>query len=178
MATRRSAVALPDLRALVDYDRAVYERFVRKIRRLPWRTATRKRGIGHESLFATLVHILNVREVWLSYIIWGRNSDPELEALFQDTTRKPKDWKQFQAYSKRVWDGTATTLRRLTAKDLGRRVSVFWMPGTYTVRDAFFQVSYEEAHHLGEIIGALWQDDVEPPAMTWLDVRRGLARRG
>jgi uncharacterized damage-inducible protein DinB len=169
--------SIDDLRGLVDYDRAVYARFVRRIRRLPWRAVTRKRGIGHESLFATLVHILHPREVWLSYIIWGRNSDAELETLFADPRRQPTDWKEFDAYARRVWAETAATLDRLKSRDLDRRVSVFWMPGRYTVRDAFFQVSYEEAHHLGEIIGALWQDDVAPPPMTWLDVRRGLGRR-
>jgi uncharacterized damage-inducible protein DinB len=171
--SRAPRSSIDDLRALVAYDRAVYARFVRRIRRLPWRTVTRKRGIGHESLFATLVHILHPREVWLAYIVWGRNSDAEIEALFGDARRQPKNWKEFDAYAKRVWAATLATLDRLKPQDLDRRISIFWMPGAYTVRDAFFQASYEEAHHLGEIIGALWQDDVEPPAMTWIDVRRG-----
>ena len=33
------------------------------------------------------------------------------------------------------------------------------------------QVTLEQAHHLGELIALFWQIDVEPPEMTWIDVR-------
>ena len=169
--------SLHDARAIVEYNRGVFERFARRVRRLPGKEAFRRRGIGHESLFDTLVHILNVQEVWLVYIVRGRNSDKELGALFEDSRRHPRDWKGFDAYAKRVWAGVEETLAGLTPRALGRAVKVFWMPGDYTFRDAFFQTTIEEAHHLGEVIGALWQDDRRPPDMTWIDVRRGRARR-
>jgi uncharacterized damage-inducible protein DinB len=161
-----------DARAISEYNREVFGRFVRRIRRLRGRAATRRRGIGHESLFDTLVHILHVQEVWLVYIVRGRNSDKELEELFDDPGRQPKDWKQFDLYSDRVWTEVGATLRSLTLRSMGRPVKAFWMPGRYTVRDALLQVTMEEAHHLGELIGALWQDDTSPPDMTWIDVRR------
>lgn len=170
-------IGLEDLRSLVEYDRSVFDRFARKVRRLPWKAASRKRGIGHESLFDTLVHVLNVREVWFAYIIRGRNSDAELDALFQETRRHPHDWKGFDAYARQVWREVDATLAGMTAVTASRQVSVFWMAGKYTVRDAFLQASFEQAHHLGEIIGALWQDDVRPPDMTWIDVRRSLKAR-
>jgi uncharacterized damage-inducible protein DinB len=166
-----------DARAIVDYNHAVFDRFVRRVRRLPWKAASRHRGIGHESLFDTLVHILNVQEVWLVYIVRGRNSDAELEQLFKDPARKPKDWKGFNAYSKRVWTEIDATMKGLKPAALGHRVSIFWMGGRYTMRDGFLQATVEEAHHIGEIIGALWQDDVKPPDMTWIDVRRSDRRR-
>jgi uncharacterized damage-inducible protein DinB len=164
-----------DARAIFDYNRTVFVRFVGRVRRLPLKEATRKRGIGHESLFNTLVHILNVHEVWLVYIVHGRNSDEELEPLFDDVRRHPTTWRGFDEYSARVWAGVDTTLRGLTPRALGRPVKVFWMPGRYTVRDALFQTTLEEAHHLGEIIGALWQEDKKPPEMTWIDTRRPAA---
>lgn len=169
---RRLELTPNDAHSLVDYNRAVFERFVRRVRRLPRKGAMRRRGIGHESLFDTLVHILHVQEVWLIYIVRGRNSDQELEALFNDPRRAPKDWKAFDAYAERVWAGIDETVRGLSLKTLARPVSVFWMPGRYTVRDAVYQTTFEMAHHLGEIIGALWQDDATPPDMTWIDVRR------
>jgi uncharacterized damage-inducible protein DinB len=166
-----------DARILVEYNRAVFERFVRRVRNLPGKEATRPRGIGHESLFDTLVHILNVEEVWLVYIVGGRNSDQELGALFDDPTRHPTTWKGFDEYSERVWVGVQKTVRGLTPTALDHRVSAFWMKGQYTVRDALFQTTFEEAHHLGEVIGALWQDDRRPPDMTWIDVRRAARAR-
>jgi len=166
-----------DARAIFDYNHAVFDRFARRVRGLPTKEAMRRRGIGHESLFATLVHILNVEEVWLVYIVHGRTSDKELGALFDDARRHPTTWKGFDEYAHRVRAGADLTLRGLTPRALGRRAKVFWMPGRYTVRDALFQVTMEEAHHLGEIIGALWQDDRKPPDMTWIDVRRPPSRR-
>jgi uncharacterized damage-inducible protein DinB len=166
-----------DARSLVEYNRALFERFARRVRRLPGRAATKARGLGHESLFATLVHILNVHEVWLAYIVRGRTSDAELEGLFGDTRRHPKSWAGFDAYAKRVWTEVGATAATWTERSLGRSVKAFWMPGRYTVRDAVLQATLEEAHHVGEIIGALWQENIEPPDMTWIQVRHALSRR-
>jgi len=164
--------SVQDARAIFAYNRAVFDRFARRVRNLPGNEATRERGIGHASLRATLVHILNVHEVWQVYAVRGRTSDRELNELFRDPARKPTTWKGFDAYAKRVWAGVDETLGSLTPNDLDRSVRVFWMPGRYTVRDAILQSTFEEAHHLGEVIGALWQDDRRPPEMTWIDVRR------
>ena len=70
-------------------------------------------------------------------------------------------------------------MQGLTPRGLARKVKAFWMPGQYTVRDAIMQTTLEQANHLGEIIGALWQDDVKPPNMTGIDVRwaKSTARR-
>ncbi|MFZ1022637.1 MAG: DinB family protein [Thermoplasmata archaeon] len=166
-----------DARAIVEYNQAVFDRFVRRVRRLPGKEAIRARGIGHESLFDTLVHILNVQEVWLVYIVRGRNSDKVLGPLFQEASRHPKTWKDFDSYARRVRMGVDDTVRWLNPRNLRRTVSAFWMPGHYTVRDAVYQTTFEEAHHLGEIIGALWQDDRRSPDMTWIDVRRAKRRK-
>lgn len=154
---------------MVAYDRAVFDRFVRRLSRLPWKEVSRNRGIGHESLFRTLAHILNVQEAWLVYAVPGRNA--EMKALFDREDRHPKSWREFRAYSERVWEGIDQVVGALTERDLSRRVKVPWMPGRYTVRDAVFQATIEQAHHLGEVIGGLWQDDVSPPEMTWIMVR-------
>jgi len=174
---RKLQLSPSDARALVAYNRAVFDRFVRRVRRLPGKEATRRRGIGHESLFDTLVHILHVQEAWLGYIVPGRRQ--ELLALIRNpSSRYPKTWRAFDAYAARVWEGVEATVRRITPRQLGAVVRAPWMPGTYTARDALLQTTMEEAHHLGEIIGALWQDDRASPNMTWIEVRRPARGRG
>jgi uncharacterized damage-inducible protein DinB len=160
-----------DARALLDYDRAVFDRYVRRIARLPWREAVRDRGTGHGSYFGTLVHILHVHEAWLVYVVPGR-SRREIAARFREPDRSPRTWAEFRTYAERVWSGARRTVGGLTPRSIGRPVRAPWMPGRYTVRDAIVQTTLEEAHHLGELIGALWQRDTPPPAMTWIDVRR------
>jgi len=159
------------VRALLDYDRTLFDTYVRRIRRLPKKITHRNLGIGHGSMIATLTHILNVQESWLLYIIPRRQR--EIDALWQDPARKPKDWKEFDAYAARVWDGIEARLPTLTDQELHRRVKAFWMPGRCTVRDAVLQISFEEAHHIGELIGAMWRLNIEPPTMTWIELRPG-----
>ena len=167
----RSASQAAELEA---YDRKVFDRFVRRVRQLPWKDAVREREIGHHTLFATLEHVLNVREVWIVYIVRGRNR--ELPRLFSEPGRHPNDWKGFRTYADHVWSEAAVTTARLRSHDLARTVRAPWMPGKYSVADAYLQASYEEAHHLGEIIGALWQDDRASPPMTWIEVTRAPPR--
>ncbi|HLM91258.1 MAG TPA: DinB family protein [Thermoplasmata archaeon] len=175
--TKRPLLTPDQARAIYAYNFRVFDRFVRRVRRLPGRAARKRREIGHQSLFDTLVHILNVQEVWLTYIVRGRNSDAELGTLFRDARRHPRDWKGFRAYERRVRAGLEAYLAELTPREMRRPVHVFWMPGDYTVSDAILQTTFEEAHHLGEIIGALWQEDLPSPEMTWIGVGRA-ARRG
>lgn len=173
---RHPPASLP--RELEAYNRAVFDRFVRRLSRLPWKEVSRNREIGHQSLFRTLVHILNVHEAWMVYVVPGRVA--ELEALFargEASDRHPTSWKEFRVYADRVWRGVDAVARGLSERDLARPVKAPWMPGRYTVRDAVFQTTIEEAHHLGEVIGALWQDDVVSPEMTWIRVRSARPRR-
>jgi uncharacterized damage-inducible protein DinB len=168
---RRLELSPRDALAIVEYNRAVFYRFVTRVRNLPGKSSTRRRGIGHGSLFDTLVHVLHVHEAWLVYVVPGRHA--ELRALFRDSSvREPKSWPAFDAYSASVWAGVEATVRGLTRRTLGRRVRAPWMPGEYPVRDVLYQTTLEEAHHLGEIIGALWQDNLSSPPMTWIEVRR------
>jgi len=150
---------------LVAYDRLVFEAFERGIKRRRWREAIADRGIGHHSFKDTLVHILNVHEAWLIAAAQGRWD------VFKDPSRKRENiqsWRDLRRYRTRVWSGIDELMAGLTEKQLQRRVKVPWMPGRYTLEDAFFQDSFEQAHHLGEIIGAYWQMDRAPPQMMWI----------
>lgn len=174
MPPKTSPISIETAQRLSAYNFAVFARYVRAARRMRWRTATGDRGTGHRSIFQTLVHILNVHEVWMIYIVQGRTK--ELQRLFLEPGRKPTDWKSFDAYSGRVWKGIDEYVTALVPPTLTHRVKAPWMPGTYTVGDAVLQTTFEQAHHLGEIIGIYWQGDRAPPEMTWIDVNRGRLR--
>jgi uncharacterized damage-inducible protein DinB len=167
---------LETVRRMLAYDRAVFARYERAVARLGWKAATANHEIGHGSLKNTLVHILNVREAWLVAI-----PDRRWE-IFDRPGRRPDEigsWKEFRAYRDRVKNGVAERMEGLTEAKLARRVRAPWMPGTYTLEDAFYQQSYEQAHHLGEIIAVFWQADRRPPEMTWIPNQppRGRGRR-
>ncbi|MCI4353561.1 MAG: DinB family protein [Thermoplasmata archaeon] len=170
MSPANSPVTVETARRLSAYNATVFGRYVRSARRLPWRVATRDRGTGHRSVFQTLGHIMNVHEVWMIYVAQGRTG--ELESLFRETSRKPTTWGDFELYARKVWQGIDRYMATLTPSKLSVHVRAPWMPGRYTVGDAVLQTSFEQAHHLGEIIGIYWQRDKEPPKMSWIDVNR------
>ncbi|MGA7846138.1 MAG: DinB family protein [Thermoplasmata archaeon] len=169
-----SPITVDTARRLTAYNAQVFARYVRAARRLPWRVASANRGTGHLSIFRTLVHILNVHEVWMLYIVQGRMG--EIKDLFLQTARKPTSWEGFEPYARRVWAGLDDYVATLTPSKLSKSVKAPWMPGRYTTGDAVLQSTFEQAHHLGEIIGVYWQRDEEPPEMTWIDVNRGRSR--
>jgi len=173
-ATEALLLSPRDARAIFTYNRAVFDRFVRRLSRLPWKTVSAERQTGHHTLFETLVHILHVQEAWLAYIVPGRGK--ELSTRFREADRRPTTWRGFRTYSDRVWSETEAVVRSLSARDLRRTVKAPCMPGRYTVADALLQTTVEEAHHLGEVIGALWQEDLASPAMTWIEVHRTPSR--
>ena len=166
----RSPLSVETAQRILDYDRAVFGRFERRIRRLPRREAVADRGTGHLSFLGTLVHILNVRDAWFNFVI--RDRTRSADAFFDRDERHPADWKGFDAYAPEVWAGHERLGSSLTARSIGTKAKAPWMRGQYTVGDAILQVSYEQAHHLGEIIGALWVLDKPSPDMTWIEVNR------
>ena len=170
MTTPRPPLSVEAARALFLYDRAVFDRFVDRVERLPSKASRRSRGIGHLSLFDTLVHILNVHEAWLVGAAQGNWK------VFEDPRRRKQNVRSFadlHEYRRRVWHATDPLAAKLTDRALVRRVHVPWMPGHYTLEDAFFQASFEQAHHLGEIIGAYWRENRTPPQMMWIPTLLG-----
>jgi len=76
-----------------------------------------------------------------------------------------------RAYMEKIIAKEKRFLAKLTEKDLDRGVQPEWKTRPHPLRDALMQVTFEQAHHTGELIALFWQIDVEPPEMTWIDVR-------
>jgi uncharacterized damage-inducible protein DinB len=161
-----------DIRALVRYNRIVLERYERALRRLGWRAITRNRNTGHLSMKDTYLHIVQVADGWLNYVVPGRvdamEERPDPYAL--------GDWRAIRRWTSGVWKQIEGRTLRLTSRGMKRPVKAPWMPGEYTVQDAYLQVTFEQAHHLGELIAMFWQIERSPPEMTWI-VTRNRAKR-
>jgi uncharacterized damage-inducible protein DinB len=162
-----------DVRDIVAYNRAVLGRYERAIRRLSWKESGRDRGTGHLSLRDTYLHIVQVQDGWLNFVVPAR---------FDEMDGRPdpfelRSWAEIHAWTTSVFGDIDRRVARLTPRELRRVVRAPWMPGRYTVADAHLQVTMEQAHHLGEMIAMFWQMDRAPPEMTWIDTRRILGRK-
>ena len=122
-----SPITVDTARRILDYDEAVFARFLTRVRRLPKDEAFAEREIGHHTLFGTLVHILHVREAWLKFVIADRGRDEE--AFFNRPERSPSDWKGFDAYARTVWASHAAFRASLTPRLLATRATAWWMKG-------------------------------------------------
>ena len=80
-----------------------------------------------------------------------------------------------RAYMNKVIAKEQALLKSLKDQDLERPVQPTWKKRPHPLRDALMQVTFEQAHHLGELIALVWQQDIEPPEMTWIDVRLAVA---
>ena len=160
------------IRRLVRYDRRAFASFEGSLRRLGWRRAVANREIAQLSFKNTLVHILNVHEAWLVAAAQDR-----WDEVFRRPDRKPEAVRSFaelRRYRDRTWKAIDPLLARLTDAGLDRRVRVPWMAGRYTLEDAFYQASFEQAHHLGEVIAVYWQQNRTPPQMMWVPLLTGV----
>ena len=163
---------LQTVRRLVTYDRRAFESFERYLQRLGWAKATAPRGIAHGSLKDTLVHILNVHEAWL--VAAAQDRWDEVRANPGRRAEAVRSFADLRRYRASTWKGIDRLMAGLTEAALARRVQVPWIGGRYTLEDGFFQSSFEQAHHLGEVIAVLWQMDRTPPQMMWIPLLTGV----
>ncbi len=152
------------IRELFAYNRAVLERYLRSLERLPDAIVNRDRGVGHGSIRRTFLHVLAVHDAWINYVLRGRLRELADRKDPRGIRSRPK----IREYFNQVWVGIDAFLAGLSDRGLRRFVRAPWMPGKYSVRDALFQTTFEQAHHLGELIALYWQMDRPPPEMVWI----------
>lgn len=167
-------VTANDVRKIYAYNFAVLDAYARKLDRLPWPVAAKDRGATWHSMAGVLHHITRVYDGWLNYTVQGRSADEGMRGRRWDSLTSMKE---IRASLAKVREGIEPFLDTLTDADLRRKVKAAWQPKACSLADAFAQVTFEQAHHLGEIIAMLWQEDIEPPEMTWLATNWALEAR-
>lgn len=171
-------VTADDYRRILAYNRRVLEVYCKKLERLPWKVVSREREAGWHSIAGTFNHILRVYDAWLNYVVQGDLADP---TMMRRTWSSLESMEEVRESLEKTWTKIDAYMKGLTDRGLGRIVRAEWQPKACTVADALMQVTLEQAHHTGEIIAMLWQDDLRPPEMTWLSTNwalEDLARKG
>ncbi len=154
-------------RRLYKYNRKVLENLLGRMRRMSWKEVIKDRGTGLGSFRDTFVHMVRVHDAWVNFIVPGRVSElpkhrPPLSSY--------RSWASLRELFLATWKHIDKFLAQLRPKDLRKVVRAPWMPGRYTLADVLMQCTFEEAHHLGELIGASWQEDKAPPQMMWIPI--------
>ena len=157
-----------DFRDIYEYNWRVLRDFCDALAKLPEDELLKNREATHESLKNIFHHILSVHDGWLNVAAQGASADPVMREKDFDDVRSMEP---LRGYMEKIIVKEKRFLSKLTDKDLDRGVQPEWKTRPHALRDALMQVTLEQAHHTGELIALLWQIDVEPPEMTWIDVR-------
>jgi uncharacterized damage-inducible protein DinB len=157
-----------DFRELYAYNWRVLRDFADALGRLPADEVRKDRGATYGSMKNVFHHILSVHDGWLNVTAQGASADPEMRE--KDFDEVPSI-AALRAYMERIILKEEALLAGLTEKDLDRPIQPEWKERPHPLRDALAQVTLEQAHHVGEMIALFWQQDIEPPEMTWIDVR-------
>ena len=157
-----------DFRRIFNYNRLVLRAFYEVLKGLPLEIVSKNLEASHGSMKDIFTHILTVYDGWLNHARKGQVSGvpkPELDEAYQSMETMTR-------YMAHVESGVDALLLELNDDMLRRSIKVEWMDTEHSLANALMQVTIEQAHHLGEIIALLWQHDIEPPEMTWIDTQK------
>jgi uncharacterized damage-inducible protein DinB len=161
-------VTVTDFRTIYEYNSRVLRDYCDALAKLAQEALLKNREVTYGSMKNVFFHILTVHDGWLNVAAQGESADPKVYDVedFEDV----KTMDELRAYMEKVIEKERAFLAGLTETSLDRPVQPAWKNRPHPLRDALMQVTLEQAHHTGELIAMFWQQDIEPPEMTWIDV--------
>lgn len=142
---------------------------------LSWDAVVEPRGASFESLRNLLLHGVEAEDYWVNFVIPGR-ADLFLDWDHPRRHAEPYGWvDSMEALRGAVEDAEARSLAYLadlTPHELARTVARRHANGDVTahvVEDVLVDVVTHDFHHRGEMLALLWQRDVQPPSVDWID---------
>lgn len=144
---------------LMDYSKDLRHRYFETLSKLPWAEVIKDRGASFPSLRDIFLHMVFVTDAYINYALQGNKNYPEVKYEEYDSIEKVKK------YLEDVEAKATVSLDKMTPEQLQK---------SETLLLDFFQ---EETHHRGELLALLWQMNVEPPHMGFLQYRAAQKRK-
>jgi uncharacterized damage-inducible protein DinB len=154
-----------DISRLMRYTQYLRHAYFDVLRGLPWDEVVRDQGASFGSLRNIFVHCIAVFDFANRLLQDNETTFPRV--VYDDYNTM----EAIQRYMERVESRFDAYLSTLTPDELSRQVTRTYPSGatmTATVEDYLLHFFQEETHHRGEFIALLWQMDVTPPHVGWL----------
>jgi uncharacterized damage-inducible protein DinB len=154
-----------DISRLYDYVILSRRKFLSQFRALGWEEFVRNREASWNSLQGIFIHLLEVEDSWLHYDIAGKPWP------FGD--REPSVFKNFdevENYERDLTQKTRRLLGSLSDEELSKEISFSEGKEKGTVEDILIHAFIDEVAHLGEFVCLMWQMDVKPSYIDWIDL--------
>lgn len=150
---------------LLGYSQYLRHRYLEALGKLPWEEVVKDRGASFNSLRNIYLHGVSVLDFYVNHVIQGDATYPRINNDDYDNIEK------INKYLEQVESKANTYLSRVTAVELSRKIERKQRDGstiTVTVEDILIDLFQEETHHRGELIALLWQMDISPPHIGWI----------
>ena len=154
---------------LLEYSQFLRHKYLETLSKLSWEDVVKDRGASFPSLRDIYLHIVFVVDAYINYALQGNPNYPSLNYNEYDSIEK------ITKYLEQVESKTNAYLSKVTPEELARNIerkqkdgSTFLVP----VEDLLLDFFQEETHHRGELIALLWQMDVAPPHMGFVQYLR------
>ena len=159
---------------LLEYSQFLRHKYLETLSKLSWEDLVKDRGASFPSLRDIYLHIVFVVDAYINYILQGNPNYPSLNYNEYDSIGK------ITKYLEQVESKANAYLSKVTPEELARNIerkqkdgSTFLVP----VEDMLLDFFQEETHHRGELIALLWQMDVTPPHMGFIQYLRSQTRK-
>lgn len=151
---------------LIRYGQFTRRKYLEVLSALPWDEVVKDRGASFGSFRNVFLHSVAAPDRYINYIIPDKLDEyaPLRFEEFQNIESITSFVDQFEAKVNQL-------LGKLPPSELLRKISIKQRDGTTleaTVENILVHAFLEEMHHRGELIALLWQIDIDPHFMGWL----------
>ena len=154
---------------LLEYSQFLRHKYLETLSSLPWEEVIKDRNTSFPSLRDIYLHIIFVVDVYINYILQGNPNYPSVNYNEYDSIEK------VTKYLAEVEFKANAYLSKVTLEELKRNVERKQKDGStilVPVEDLLLDFFQEETHHRGELLALLWQMDVAPPHMGFVQYLR------
>ena len=154
-----------DIVKLLEYSQYLRHKYLETLTKLPWEEVVVERGASFNSLRNIYLHCVSVLDFYVNHVIQGDTTYPRINYDDYDNIEKINN------YLRQVESKVNTYLSSITPNELTRKIERKQRDGstiTVNVEDILIDLFQEETHHRGELIALLWQMDLSPPYVGWI----------
>ena len=159
---------------LLEYSQFLRHKYLETLSKLPWVEVVKDRGASFPSLRDIYVHMVFVADAYINCALQGNPNYPSLNYNEYDSIEK------ITKYLEQVEAKANAYLSKVTPEELSRNIERKRKDGStilIPVEDMLLDLFQEETHHRGELIALLWQMDVTPPHMGFIQYVRSQMRK-
>jgi uncharacterized damage-inducible protein DinB len=150
---------------LLEYNQYLRKSYFDIISTLSWVEVVKDRGASFNSIRNIFLHCVAVFDYANQLLREDGAQFPQINYAAYDNVEK------IRQYMEHVEEDFCEYLHHLTSHELTRQVTRRYRDGriiSSTVEDNLFHFILEETHHRGEFIALLWQLDIKPPHLGWI----------